>query len=58
MTRSYGICERLMMVAALFVQTNGVYFGLPNVDPWDIQRDAPGGDYWAMLAAAPKIPSQ
>jgi hypothetical protein len=27
-------------VAALFVETNGVYFGLPNVDPWDKQRDA------------------
>lgn len=28
------------MVAALFVQTNGCYFGLPNVDPWDEKRDA------------------
>lgn len=28
------------MIAALFVATNGVYFGLPNVDPWDIARDA------------------
>lgn len=27
-------------VAALFVETNGVYFGLPNVDPWDVHRDA------------------
>ena len=27
-------------VAALFVETNGVYFGLPGVDPWDIERDA------------------
>ena len=27
-------------VAALFVETDGVYFGLPNVDPWDEQRDA------------------
>ena len=27
-------------VAALFVATDGVYFGLPNVDPWDRQRDA------------------
>jgi hypothetical protein len=27
-------------VAALFVQTNGVYFGLPGVDPWDEARDA------------------
>jgi len=29
-----------MTVAALFVETNGVYFGLPNVDPWDKRRDA------------------
>jgi hypothetical protein len=28
------------MIAALFVETNGCYFGLPNVDPWDIARDA------------------
>lgn len=28
------------MIAALFVETNGCYFGLPNVEPWDITRDA------------------
>lgn len=28
------------MIAALFVMTNGPYYGLPNVDPWDEQRDA------------------
>lgn len=28
------------MIAALFVQTNGAYFGLDDVDPWDIKRDA------------------
>lgn len=28
------------MIAALFVETNGVYFGLPDVDPWDKERDA------------------
>ena len=28
------------IIAALFVETCGGYFGLPNVDPWDIQRDA------------------
>lgn len=28
------------MIAALFVETNGCYFGLPNVDPWDETRDA------------------
>lgn len=29
-----------MPIAALFVQTDGVYFGLPGVDPWDEARDA------------------
>jgi hypothetical protein len=29
-----------MMVAALYVQTNGSYFGLPGVEPWDEVRDA------------------
>lgn len=28
------------MIAALFVQTGGCYFGLPNADPWDRGRDA------------------
>lgn len=28
------------MLAALFVETNGCYFGLPGVDPWDKDRDA------------------
>ena len=27
-------------VAALFVMKNGPYWGLPDVDPWDIDRDA------------------
>ncbi len=30
----------MTMIAALFVETNGIYFGLPNVDPWDVRRDA------------------
>ncbi len=29
-----------MTVAALYVETNGVYYGLPDVDPWDEERDA------------------
>lgn len=29
-----------MTVAALFVETGGVYYGLEDVDPWDEQRDA------------------
>jgi hypothetical protein len=28
------------MIAALFVQRDGCYFGLPGVDPWDAERDA------------------
>lgn len=28
------------MIAALFVETGGCYFGLPEVDPWSIERDA------------------
>lgn len=28
------------MIAALYVQTNGAYYGLPDVDPWDKERDA------------------
>ena len=28
------------MIAALYVQTDGVYSGLPDVDPWDAERDA------------------
>lgn len=28
------------MISALFVQTNGSYFGIPSVDAWDKLRDA------------------
>ena len=28
------------MIAALYVETNGCYYGLPDVDPWDEARDA------------------
>lgn len=50
------------MIAALFVETNGIYFGLPDVDPWDIRRDArkydgphrvvahPPCDRWCQMA--------
>lgn len=27
-------------VAALYVERDGVYYGLPDVDPWDMARDA------------------
>ena len=29
-----------MKIAALYVETGGCYFGLPDVDPWDEARDA------------------
>ena len=29
-----------VMVAALFVERGGVYWNLPDVDPWDEERDA------------------
>lgn len=28
------------MIAALYVETDGCYYGLPDVDPWDVTRDA------------------
>jgi hypothetical protein len=30
----------VITVAALYVRTGGPYFGLPGVEPWDIERDA------------------
>ena len=50
------------MIAALYVETNGVYYGLPDVDPWDEERDArlyagpwpvvahPPCERWSVLA--------
>lgn len=29
-----------MLIAALYVKKQGTYFGLPDVDPWDEDRDA------------------
>jgi len=29
-----------VIVAALFVERDGAYYGLPDVDPWDKERDA------------------
>lgn len=29
-----------MTIAALFVETGGCYYGMPDVDPWDEARDA------------------
>jgi hypothetical protein len=32
--------ESQLPVSALFVETDGAYFGIPGVDPWDKERDA------------------
>lgn len=50
------------MIAALYVETDGCYYGLPDVDPWDVSRDArtyagpwpvvahPPCDRWCQMA--------
>jgi hypothetical protein len=43
-----------MMIAALYVQTGGCYFGLPDVDPWDEPRDARRYDGpWPVVSHTP-----
>mgnify|MGYP003653682888 CR=1 FL=1 len=42
------------MIAALYVQTNGCYFGIEGVDPWDEARDARKYDGpWPVVAHPP-----
>lgn len=42
------------MIAALYVQTDGCYFGLPGVDPWDEARDARKYDGpWPVVSHTP-----
>ena len=41
------------MIAALYVETDGAYFDLPGVDPWDEQRDARGYRGDAPVVAHP-----
>lgn len=41
------------MIAALFVQSGGCYFGLPDVDPWDESRDARSYDGPHRVVAHP-----
>ena len=36
MTRN---AETRKRIAALYVETGGAYYGLPDVDPWDEARD-------------------
>ena len=42
------------MIAALFVATNGCYYGLDDVDPWDETRDARAyAGPWRVVAHPP-----
>ena len=42
------------MIAALYVQTNGAYYGIDGVDPWDEERDARLYDGpWPVVAHPP-----
>lgn len=42
------------MIAALYVATDGAYYGLPDVDPWDEKRDARLYDGpWPVVAHPP-----
>lgn len=42
------------VIAALYVQTGGVYYDLPDVDPWDEERDARLYDGpWPVVAHPP-----
>jgi hypothetical protein len=42
------------VIAALYVAKGGVYYGLPDVDPWDIERDARKYDGpWTVVAHPP-----
>lgn len=42
------------MIAALYVQAEGCYFGVDGVDPWDEQRDARLYDGpWPVVAHPP-----
>lgn len=35
-----GLAWSWAMITALFVETNGIYFNRPDIDPWDIKRNA------------------
>jgi hypothetical protein len=41
------------VIAALFVERGGVYCGLPDVDPWDVARDARAYDGPHPIVAHP-----
>lgn len=44
------------MIAALYVETNGAYYGLDGVDPWDEERDARLYDGPHPVVAHPPCP--
>jgi hypothetical protein len=44
------------MIAALYVESGGCYFGLDDVDPWDISRDARGYSGKAPVVAHVALP--
>lgn len=47
-------CEQRCPIAALYVETDGAYYGLPGVDPWDRARDARRYDGpWPVVAHPP-----
>ncbi len=49
-----GAGKRAGMIAALYVETNGCYFGLPDIDPWDEDRDARKyAGPWSVVAHPP-----
>ena len=44
------------MIAALFVANPGCYIGLPDVDPWDKERDARTyAGPWPVVAHPPCV---
>lgn len=40
MLAARGRTLKMTTVAALYVETNGTYYGLPGVEPWDKARGA------------------
>jgi hypothetical protein len=34
------LSKEFQVIAALYVEKDGCYYGLPGVDPWDAERDA------------------
>jgi hypothetical protein len=50
----HGAGLRADLIAALYVETGGVYCGLPDVDPWDEARDARNyAGPWPVVAHPP-----